>query len=105
MVTSDSGGGNLNNTGSSVNSDMRPQAQVVNEFHTNDDTDRDANAHHHTLGASANQSAPGSHRHDGSDSILLLDGITLAGAKGGNTALASVISALVGLGAKDSTTA
>lgn len=92
-------------TGSSVNSGMRPEGKVVNEFHTNDDVDRDANSHHHTLGGGANQASPGSHRHDGSDSVLLLDGITLAGAKGGNTALASVISALVQLGAKDSTSA
>ena len=93
------------NSGSSVNANLRPEGKVVNEFHSNDDTDRDANAHHHTLGANANQAAPGSHRHDGSDSILLLQGITLAGAKGGNTALASVISALVQLGATDSTSA
>lgn len=91
--------------GSSVNSNLRPEGKVVNEFHTNDDVDRDANSHHHTLGPNANQAAPGSHRHDGSDSIQLLQGITLAGAKGGNTALASVISALVSLGATDSTSA
>lgn len=92
-------------SGSSVNSAMRPEGKVVNEFHTNDDVDRDANSHHHTLGPNANQASPGSHRHDGSDSYLLLDGVTLAGSKGGNTALASVISALVQLGAKDSTSA
>lgn len=91
--------------GSSVNSNLRPEGKVVNEFHTNDDVDRDANSHHHTLGPNANQAAPGSHRHDGSDSIQLLAGITIAGAKGGNTALASVISALVSLGATDSTSA
>lgn len=91
--------------GSSVNSNLRPDAKVVNEFHTSDDVDRDAAAHHHTLGPNANQASPGSHRHDGSDSILLLQGITISGAKGGNTALASVISALVGLGATDSTSA
>lgn len=92
-------------SGSSVNSNMRPEAKVVNEFHTNDDVDRDGNAHHHTLGPNANQASPGSHRHDGSDSFLLLDGVELAGAKGGNVALASVINALVQLGAKDSTSA
>lgn len=105
MVTSDSGGNPQSATGSSVNSNLRPEAQVVNEFHSNDDTDRDFNAHHHTLGANANQASPGSHRHDGSDSILLLQGVTIAGAKSGNTALASVISALVQLGATDSTSA
>lgn len=93
------------NGGSSVNSNLRPEARVVNEFHTNDDIDRDANAHHHTLGPNANQASPGSHRHDGADSYLLLQGVTLAGSKGGNVALASVISALVQLGATDNTSA
>jgi hypothetical protein len=91
--------------GGSVNSDLRPEGKVVNEFHTNDDVDRDWNSHHHTIGTGANQAAPGSHRHDGADSVLLLDGVTIAGAKGGNVALASVISALVQLGATDNTSA
>lgn len=91
--------------GGSVNSNLRPEAKVVNEFHTNDDLDRDAASHHHSLGPNANQASPGSHRHDGSDSVLLLQGITLAGAKGGNVALASVIAALVNLGATDNTSA
>jgi hypothetical protein len=93
------------NAGSSVNSNLRPDGKTVNEFHSNDDTDRDANAHHHTLGSNANQAAPGSHRHDGSDSISLLQGLTISGAKGGNTALASVIGLLVQLGATDSSSA
>lgn len=92
-------------SGSSVNADMRPDGKVVNEFHSNDDTDRDSNAHHHTLGANANQASPGSHRHDGSDSLLLLQGLTISGSKGGNTALASVIGLLVQLGATDSSSA
>lgn len=91
--------------GSSVNSNLRPEAKVVNEFHTNDDVDRDANSHHHTLGPNANQAAPGSHRHDGSDSVSLLQGLTISGAKGGNTALASVIALMVQLGATDNTSA
>lgn len=90
----------------SVNSSMRPEAKVVNEFHTNDDLDRDAAAHHHSLGPNANQAAPGSHRHDGSDSILLGQGITIAGAKGSNAALASVIAAMVQMfGVTDNTSA
>lgn len=94
------------NLGGSVNSNMRPEARVVNEFHTNDDADRDAAAHHHTLGPNANQASPGSHRHDGSDSVLLGAGITIAGAKGGNVALASVISAMVQMfGVTDNTSA
>lgn len=93
------------NQGGSVNASLRPEGKVVNEFHTNDDVDRDAGAHHHTLGGGANQAAPGSHKHDGTDSVALLEGITIAGAKGGNVALASVIQALVLLGATDNTTA
>ena len=90
---------------SSINGNMRPDARVVNEFHSNDDVDKDANAHHHTLGGGSNQAAPGSHRHDGTDSVQLLEGVELAGSRGGNLALQSVINALVGLGATDNTTA
>lgn len=95
----------FNQRGGSVNSSLRPEGKVVNEFHTNDDVDKDSNAHHHTLGSGANQASPGSHKHDGTDSIQLLEGITIAGAKGGNVALASAINALVQLGATDNTTA
>ena len=91
--------------GSSIDSGMRPDARVVNEFHSNDDVDKDSNAHHHTLGGGANQASPGSHRHDGTDSVALLEGIELAGSRGGNLALQSVIQALVALGATDNTTA
>lgn len=106
MVATDSSANSNAAQGSSVNSGMRPEGRVVNEFHTNDDVDRDANAHHHTLGPNANQSAPGSHRHDGSDSVLLGAGITISGAKGGNTAVASIISAMVQMfGVTDSTSA
>lgn len=90
---------------SSIDGQMRPEARVVNEFHSNDDVDKDANAHHHTLGGGANQASPGAHRHDGTDSVQLLEGIELAGSRGGNLALQSVISALVVLGATDNTTA
>lgn len=90
---------------SSIDGKMRPDARVVNEFHTNDDVDKDANAHHHTLGGGANQAAPGPHRHDGTDSVSLLEGIELSGSRGGNLALQSVVQALVVLGATDNTTA
>lgn len=89
----------------SYNDENRPASRVVDDFHTNSDLDRDWNAQHHTLGAGSNQASPGDHKHDGADSFQLLEGVTLSGAKGGNTALASVIAALVSLGATDSTTA
>lgn len=89
----------------SMNANMRPEARVVNEFHSNDDVDKDSNAHHHTLGAGANQASPGPHRHDGTDSVSLLEGFELSGSKGGNLAVGSIIQALVQLGATDNTTA
>jgi hypothetical protein len=82
-----------------------PDPMTVRMFHLYDDVDTDQGSHHHTLGPGNNQAAAGSHVHNGSDSALLLEGVTLSGSKGGNAALASVISALVQLGATDSTTA
>jgi hypothetical protein len=84
-----------NREGSSIDSQMRPDAKVVNEFHSNDDVDKDSNAHHHTLGGGSNQASPGAHRHDGTDSVSLGEGITIAGSKGGNLAVASIIDAMV----------
>lgn len=82
----------------------RPAPQVVEKFHTNCDVDESKDAYHHTLGSNTFQASPGSHSHNGSDSVLLLQNIEITGSRGGNTALASVIAALVFLGAKDSTT-
>ena len=82
-----------------------PTSEEVDQFHTNADTDTRKEAFHHTLGASDNQAAPGSHLHRGGDSLPLLGGITITGSRGGNVALLSVIQALVALGATDSTTA
>ena len=93
-----------NTTGSSVNAGMRPPPKTVTEFHTNDDVDTSGQAHHHTLGIGANQAAPGPHRHDGSDSVYLLEGYTISGSKTTGAALSSVIAALVMLGAKDEST-
>lgn len=81
-----------------------PDPMTVKMFHLYSDVDTDQGAQHHTLGAGNNQAAPGSHVHNGSDSPLLLEGVTLAGSKGGNAALGSVISALVQMGATDNTT-
>lgn len=91
--------------GASINSELRPPQKMVNEFHSNDDLDRDANAHHHTLGTGVNQAASGAHNHDGSNSVQLLAGFTLTGSRASGAALISVISALEQLGAEDSTTA
>ncbi len=83
---------------------LAPDAQTVQEFHTNADTDVRTESIHHTLGQGPNQASPGDHLHDGGSSPLLLAGTTISGSRGGNVALQSVISALVRLGAIDSTT-
>lgn len=79
--------------------------QTVARFHNKSDLDASSDAQHHTLGIKKDQASPGDHKHDGTTSRKLLDGVTIAGSRGGNVALASVIAALVKLGATDSTTA
>jgi len=82
-----------------------PDGQAIRKFHQNADTDTDPTAIHHTLGPGVNQAASGSHDHRGADSVVLGEGITITGSKGGNAALQSVISAMVEiLGVTDSTT-
>lgn len=86
---------------------QNPDSKTVEKFHTNSDVDSSQKAQHHTLGSSRNQASPGDHTHDGgtsNKSIQPLLGTTLTGSKGGNAALASVVAALVKLGATDSTT-
>jgi hypothetical protein len=46
-------------------------AETVNTFHQNDDVDKSALSHHHTLGVGDTQAAPGSHTHDGIDSYRI----------------------------------
>jgi hypothetical protein len=82
----------------------KPAADVVGDFHTNDDLDATAQSHHHSLGSAPSQASPGSHTHDGSDSLPLLSGTTLTGSRGGIAALTSIVQALVKLGATDNTT-
>jgi hypothetical protein len=83
----------------------KPDAQAVEDFHSNDDIDSRAEAHHHSLGPLPTQASPGDHMHDGGTSPLLLQGVTITGSRGGNAALVSVISALVKLGATDNSVA
>ena len=80
-------------------------AEQVEEFHKNADTDVRAESIHHTLGPRPSQAAPGSHKHDGSDSSLLLDGYTIIGSRSSSTSiLPSIIAGLVRLGMTDSST-
>lgn len=90
---------------SALQDNPKPTAQEVDDLHTNADTDTRAESIHHTLGSLPTQASPGDHAHDGGTSPLLLSGVTLTGSRGGNVALVSVISALVRLGATDSTVA
>lgn len=82
-----------------------PPTQEVKDFHTRADTDSGPNSIHHTLGPKNAQASPGDHTHDGTTSRKLMDGITITGAKGGNVALANLITALADvLGFTDGTT-
>jgi hypothetical protein len=89
--------------GSALDSTMN--VETVEKLHQFDDVDVRPESHHHTLGPGAAQASPGPHRHRGGDSELLLAGQTITGSRGGATAMVSIISALVALGATDTTTA
>lgn len=89
----------------SINSNLRPSARMVAEFHTLSDKDSSSDAQHHTIGTGVNQAASGAHNHDGANSRKLLENYTLSGSRTSGAALLSVIQALVQLGATDNTTA
>ena len=58
-----------------------------------------------SLGPGNLQASPGDHNHDGTTSKRLMEGIELTGSKGGNVALANLITELAAiLGFTDSTT-
>ncbi len=78
-------------------------ANEVNQIHDESDLDTRGEAQHHTLGSNQSQASPGNHSHDGGTSPFLWEGATITGSRGGNMALASVISILVQKGAVDST--
>lgn len=81
-------------------------AEDVEKIHLNADTDVRRESVHHTLGPRDTQAAPGSHKHDGSDSALLLEGVTINGQRSVSASiLPSIISALVRLGAVDQSSA
>jgi hypothetical protein len=75
-------------------SNMSPDE--VNRLHQRDDVDKSAFSHHHTLGPKRNQASPGDHTHTGYTSRKLGygAGLTVTGSKGGNAALASLITML-----------
>lgn len=73
-----------------------PPPGEVNTYHTRSDLDSSTLAQHHTLGIGHNQAAAGDHVHDGLSSRKIGTGlsITVTGSRGGNAALASLITAL-----------
>lgn len=78
----------------------------VEEIHKKSDVDVRKESQHHTLGPRPSQAAAGDHKHDGSDSALLLEGVTITGSRASSASIMpSVIAALVKLGATDSSTA
>lgn len=80
--------------------------EQVEELHKNDDADVRRESHHHTLGPKGTQAAAGDHTHDGSNSSLLLTGITISGSRSSSASIIpSIIAALVKLGVTDSSTA
>lgn len=77
----------------------------VEKIHRKADTDIRRESIHHTLGPRPSQAASGDHKHDGSDSPLLLEGLTISGSRASSTAiLPSIIAGLVRLGMTDSST-
>lgn len=82
-----------------------PSPGDVKKIHTNADTDSSQQAAHHTLGIKHDQGSPGDHKHDGKSSRRLMEGVSVTGSKGGNVALANLITALSSsLGFTDNTT-
>lgn len=73
-----------------------PEPREVNQFHSRSDVDSSTTAQHHTLGVKHDQASPGDHNHDGKGSRKIGQGLslTLTGAKGGNVALANLITML-----------
>lgn len=88
-----------------ADAERSPDNKTVDDFHKNASVDTRPEDIHHRLGIEPNQAAAGDHRHDGSNGVLLLDGVIISGSKASpSTVLPSIIGALVQLGATDSTT-
>ena len=84
---------------------LSPPPAEVQKFHARSDVDSGPMAQHHSLGVKHNQASAGDHTHDGVGSLFLMDGITVTGSKGGNAALADLITKLAAaLGFTDATT-
>lgn len=85
--------------------DPAPEPREVKRFHTNADTDSSQQAQHHTLGIKHDQASPGDHDHNGVNSRRIMETMALSGSKGGNVALANLITLLANeFGLDDNTT-
>lgn len=75
---------------------LNPSPSEVRAFHERSDSDSAPTAMHHTLGTKRNQASAGDHIHNGINSRLIGsgEGFVLTGAKGGNVALANLITML-----------
>ena len=88
--------GNLTNPDKDYSKWSGVDPSEVNKIHARDDVDKSAFAHHHTLGPKRGQASPGDHIHDGKTSKKIGQGLglTITGAKGGNVALANLLTYL-----------
>lgn len=68
----------------------------VRDFHTRSDLDFSKTSQHHTIGTKPSQAAGGDHNHYNNNGVKLAkgSGLVLTGAKGGNVALANLITML-----------
>ena len=83
---------------------VSPPPEEVSRFHARSDVDSSQTAQHHTLGVRHDQASPGDHKHEGQGSRMIMEGITVSGSKGGNAALADLITKLAAaLGFTDAT--
>lgn len=97
--------GQVNNNQKDVTSDAISTLESRRQ-HFNSDVDANFQAQHHTLGLGRNQASPGNHIHDGVTSPKIgaltvgtsasapVPAFTLTGSKGGNVALANLITFL-----------
>ena len=81
-----------------------PAGRYVDWFHAQSSYRRPTDLHHQ-LGKNSWDASQGDHTHDGVTSNLILDGLTIEGARNTDAYLQSVNALLVRLGAIDNTTA
>jgi hypothetical protein len=98
--------GQVHNNQSDSTAGNVPSGMESRLQHRQSDVDSGPKAQHHTLGTKRNQASPGNHVHDGTTSPKLglyqmdpagnkvVTSLSISGAKGGNAAVASIITLL-----------